>query len=237
VSKEISKVYENAPLSNYSLKERSMIRLAELAFYLLIRIIGGTIRYEVEGWENFEAIAKAGNMPIYSVWHNRIFAGIYFFRHRGIVMMQSHGLDGEYTARFIQRLGYGSIRGSSTRGGVRALVEMIRCMKQGFPMGFTVDGPKGPRYQAKAGPVLLAKKTGNPMMPMVVETEKFYSVKSWDRLQIPMPFTRANVIIGEPIYVDENAADSEIENKRLELQKSLDDLVARGKEWREIIVR
>lgn len=236
MSNEIVNVYKIAPLSNYSLKERIMIRLADRAFYLLIRIIGSTIRYEIEGWENFEAIEKMGKVPIYSFWHNRIFAGTYFFRHRGIVVITSQSMDGEYIARFIQRLGYGAIRGSSTRGGVGALIEMIRCMKQGLPMAFTVDGPKGPRYEAKSGPVLLAKKTGNPMMPFIVETEKFYSVKSWDRLQIPKPFTRAKMIIAQPIYVEKTAGDSEIENKRLELQMSLDELVKRGERWRKTCV-
>lgn len=236
MSNEIVNVYKIAPLSNYSLKERIMIRLADRAFYLLIRIIGSTIRYEIEGWENFEAIEKMGKVPIYSFWHNRIFAGTYFFRHRGIVVITSQSMDGEYIARFIRRLGYGAIRGSSTRGGVGALIEMIRCMKQGLPMAFTVDGPKGPRYEAKSGPVLLAKKTGNPMMPFIVETEKFYSVKSWDRLQIPKPFTRAKMIIAQPIYVEKTAGDSEIENKRLELQMSLDELVKRGERWRKTCV-
>lgn len=233
MSNEIVNVYKIGPLSNYSLKECIMIRLADRAFYLLIRIIGSTIRYEIEGWENFEAIEKMGKVPIYSFWHNRIFAGTYFFRHRGIVVITSQSMDGEYIARFIQRLGYGAIRGSSTRGGVGALIEMIRCMKQGLPMAFTVDGPKGPRYEAKSGPVLLAKKTGNPMMPFIVETEKFYSVKSWDRLQIPKPFTRAKMIIAQPIYVEKTAGDSEIEIKRLELQMSLDELVKRGERWRK----
>lgn len=228
---EINKVYQFGSLAKYSLKERVLIRVADWAFFALIRIIGITIRFDVKGWENFEAIEKSGKLPIYAFWHDRIFAGTYFFRNRGIVVMQSHGRDGEYTARFIQRLGYGSIRGSSTRGGVGALVEMIRLMRQGVPMGFTVDGPKGPRYEAKPGAVLLAKKTGNPLMPFVVEARNYWTVKSWDRLQIPKPFTRARLIIAEPIHVPPDAGDQDIMNKLAGLQASLDELVVQGSEW------
>ena len=112
-----------------------------------------------------------------------------------------------------------------------ALNEMIRSMRRGLPMAFTVDGPRGPRYIAKPGPVLLAQKTGNPMIPFSVECKSFRTVRSWDRLQIPLPFTRALFTYGAPIYVpsDKSAADE----KLVELQSSLDDLVKRGEEWRK----
>lgn len=223
--------YRRADLTAYSLRQRIVIHLADWAFYLLINFIGKTIRYETEGWENFERIERDGRIPIYCFWHNRIFAGTYFFRDRGIVVITSQSFDGEYIARFIRRFGYGAVRGSSTRGGVGALVEMIRLMKKGLPMGFTVDGPRGPKYIAKTGAVLLAKKTGNPMMPFVVETEKFWTIKSWDELRIPKPFTRARVFIAEPVYVAADALETEIENKRLELQAKLDAAVELGKQW------
>ena len=237
VSDEIEKAYQFAPLSGYTLRERALVRFADISLYSLIALIGRTIRFEVDGWENFEAIASAGKIPIYSFWHDRIFAGTYFFRDRGIVVITSQSLDGEYIARFIKRLGYGSVRGSSTRGGVGALVEMIRLMRQGLPMAFTVDGPRGPRYEAKKGAVLLAKKSSNPIMPFVVEAAEYWAVRSWDRLQIPKPFTRARLIIGEPIYVPSDADDAGIEANRIELQKSLDDLVEAGKRWRENLAK
>jgi hypothetical protein len=233
--KKSEEVYNPAPLSAYNFKQRVIIRLADLAFFVLISIIGKTLKYETEGWENFEAIEKVGKIPIYSFWHNRIFAGTYFFRNRGIVVITSQSFDGEYIARFIQRFGYGAIRGSSTRGGVKALVEMIRLMRKGKPMAFTVDGPKGPRYVAKSGACLLAKKTGNPLMPFVVECEKFWSLKSWDKLQIPKPFSRVKIIIAPPIYVSKEATDEEIEKKREELQSELDELVKIGEQWRDSI--
>jgi lysophospholipid acyltransferase (LPLAT)-like uncharacterized protein len=232
VPPDIEKVYRFDTLSEYSLRERLLIRGADGLFYLLIKSIGRTLKYEVEGWEHFEAIERSGKSPIYAFWHDRIFAGTYFFRDRGIVVITSQSVDGEYIARFIKRLGYGSVRGSSTRGGVGALVEMIRLMRQGLPMAFTVDGPRGPKYVAKKGAVLLAKKTGNPIMPFVVEPSKHFTIRSWDRLQVPKPFSRVKLIIAPPISVPPDASDDAIEISRLELQKSLDQLVADGKQWK-----
>ncbi|MCY7374632.1 MAG: lysophospholipid acyltransferase family protein, partial [Pyrinomonadaceae bacterium] len=218
MSQKIEKSYQTADLSAYSFGKRTLIHLADWAFFLLIKSIGKTIRYETEDWKNFERIERAGKIPIYSFWHNRIFAGTYFFRERGIVIITSQSFDGEYIARFIQRFGYGAVRGSSTRGGVGALVEMIRLMKRGLPMGFSVDGPRGPKYVAKTGAVLLAKKTGNPLMPFVFESVIFWTLNNWDKLHFPKPFTRAKLFIAEPIYVAKDANETEIENKRLELQ-------------------
>lgn len=230
---ENNKLFKFAPLEKYTFWQRLTIRLADRAFYFLISLIGRTLRFEVEGRENFEAIGRDGKQPIYCFWHDRIFASTYFFRRRKIVVLTSQSLDGEYIARFIQRFGYGAARGSSTRGGVGALVELIRAMRGGFPAGFTVDGPKGPRYEAKAGPVLLAQKTGNPLMPFSVECRRYFQARSWDRLQIPLPFTKAIVVIGKPIYVPSDKGNEETEDCRQQLQSSLDELRQRGEEWRE----
>ena len=151
--------------------------------------------------------------------------------------MSSPSFDAEYIKRFIRRFGYGAVRGSSTRGGVGALVKMIRLMKDGLPAGFSIDGPKGPKYVAKSGACMLAKKTGNPVMPFIIESEKYWEIGSWDRLQIPKPFSRAKVIIDEPIYVEKNAGEEEIEESRKLLQTKLDELVELGKQWRESIKR
>ncbi len=235
MDEKIQQVFKPADLSAYSFKQRTLIRLADWVFYLLIKIIGKTVRVETEGAENYRAVEAAGKLPIICFWHNRIFLGTYFHRDRRIVVITSQSFDGEYIARFIQRFGYGAIRGSSTRGGVGALVEMIRLMKNGLATSFSIDGPKGPRYVAKSGACLLAKKTGNPMLPFSVEAEKFWEVKSWDRLQIPKPFTRAKFFHAAPIYVAPDADDTEIERKRQELQDKLDELVALGEQWRQSI--
>ncbi len=235
MEEKIQQVFKHADLSEYSLKQRLLIRLADWTFFLLIKSIGKTVKFEVAGAENLESIEKAEKLPIFCFWHDRIFLSVYFLRNRRLAAITSQSFDGEYIARFLQRFGYGAVRGSSTRGGVGALIEMIRLMKKGLAMAFAIDGPKGPRYIAKAGACLLAKKTGNPLLPFSIETSKFWTINSWDKLQIPVPFSRVRFCYGAPIYVAKDASDEEIGKKRDELQTKLDELVELGKQWRESI--
>ncbi len=213
-----------ADLSGYSFKQRFLIRAADLAFYVLINLIGRTTRFEVEGWEHWEAATRDGRQPIYTFWHNRVFLATYFWRRRSIVVMTSQSFDGEYIARFIQRFGYGASRGSSSRGAVGALVEMVKLMRGGRPTAFTIDGPRGPRHVAKMGAVLLAKKTGAPILPFSINPERYYSAPSWDAFQVPYPFTRARVLIAPPLRVPADADEATLEAKRDELQRALDSL-------------
>ncbi len=233
MSQEKNNIYKFASLEEYSFKQRFSIRSADLAFYGLIKLIGKTLRFEVEGLENLQKIEQDGKIPIYATWHNRIFLSVWFLRNRGIVVITSQSFDGEYIARFIQRFGFGAVRGSSTRGGVGALVKMIRLMREDLSMCFTVDGPRGARYVAKNGAILLAKKTGNPILPFLIEPQKFWTINSWDKLQIPKPFTRARVFFAEPISVEKNVDETEIENKRRQLQQKLDETVELGEQWRQ----
>lgn len=228
----VNRAYEFADLSSYSFKDRLKIRAADLVFYGLINLIGKTARFEVTGWENHEQAAANGGLPIYVFWHDRIFLTTYWWRKRKIVVMTSQSFDGEYIARFIQRFGYGAVRGSSTRGGVGAIVEMARLMRAGCTTAFTIDGPKGPRYVAKMGAVLLAKKSGQPIMPVTMALDRYWTLPSWDKFQIPKPFTRARVYVAPPIYVPADADDNLLEAKRNELQQSLDDLNNRADRWR-----
>jgi lysophospholipid acyltransferase (LPLAT)-like uncharacterized protein len=225
-SRLVARAYTFANLSAYTFKQRLAIRTIDLVFYFLIRLIGATARFSVEGWENFEAAMRGGAQPIYTFWHEQILLGTYFFRGRGIVVMTSRSFDGEYIARFIQRFGYGATRGSSSRGAVGALAEMIRLARTGLPTGLSIDGPRGPRRVAKMGAVLLAKKSGCPVLPFTLNPSRYYAAPSWDRLQIPLPFTRVRVRIAPPIYVAADADDVMLEAARDELQRVLDELSA-----------
>lgn len=224
IEKRVHRAYEFADLSDYSFKERFLIRAADLAFYFLINLVGWTARFEVSGWENHEKAEAGGGLPIYVFWHDRIFLTTYWWRNRRIVVMTSRSFDGEYIARFIQRFGYGAVRGSSTRGGVGAVVEMARLMRAGCTTAFTIDGPKGPRYIAKMGAVLLAKKTGQPIVPVTMALKRYWTLPSWDLFQIPKPFTRARVYVEPPIYVPADADEEMLAAKRDELQRVLEDL-------------
>ena len=227
----IKRAFEFADLSEYSFKERLLIRVADLSFYLLINLIGRTTRFEVIGQENFEKAESNGGLPIYTFWHDRIFHMTYFWKRRRIVVMTSRSFDGEYIARFIQRFGYGAVRGSSTRGGVGAIVEMARLMRAGCPTAFTIDGPKGPPYVAKMGAVLLAKKSGHPILPIILALRRYWKAPSWDSFQVPKPFTKARVYIAPPIYVPHDADENLLALKRDELQQALDNMCRLGQEW------
>ncbi len=227
----LDRAYSFADLSAYSFKDRWLIRVADLAFFILIKLIGRTVKFEIEGWENWEAASRDGKIPIYTFWHNRVFLSTYFWQRRRIVVMTSRSFDGEYIARFIQRFGYGAARGSSTRGATGAIVEMIRLMRAGCPTAFTIDGPKGPRYVAKMGAVMLAKKTGNPILPFTIIANRFWEAKkSWDRSQVPKPFAQARVLIAPPIYVPASADETLLNARRDELQNALAELNRRGNE-------
>src|SRR4029434_10817721 len=102
----ITRAYAFAALSAYSFKKRFLIRSADLVFYLLIKIIGKTVKFEIDGWANWEAAMREDQLPIYTCWHDRVFLATYFWQRRGIVVMTSRSFDGEYIARFIQRFGY-----------------------------------------------------------------------------------------------------------------------------------
>ena len=141
--------------------------------------------------------------------------------------------DGEYLARIMQRFGFAVIRGSSSSGGSEALATLTKSMQDGHAASLTVDGPRGPRYESKIGAIILAKRTGNPVVPVIVESKRHRRMNSWDRLQIPFPFSPALALFGEPIYVDQDANQTEIDAKHRELQDSLDALVEHGREWRE----
>ncbi|MDQ4121328.1 MAG: lysophospholipid acyltransferase family protein [Acidobacteriota bacterium] len=228
----IKKADEFADLSAYSLRQRILIRLADFAFYFLIVAIGVTLRYETRNWQRLEEIERAGQVPIYAFWHNQIFLAAYFFRGSGAVVMTSRSFDGEYIARAIQRLGFGAARGSSTRGGVGALIEMARFIRAKRAAAFTVDGPRGPLYVAKNGALLLSKKTAQPVVPICFTAEKFWAVKSWDKLRIPRPFSRSLVALGEPFSIEETAEEAALEQYRQRLQAALEQLAEEGEEWR-----
>jgi hypothetical protein len=216
----------------FTLWQRTQIFFASWIGYLAVLLIGRTLRFEVYGWENWAAARKIGKGLIYTFWHREIFPATWFWRRRGIVVMTSQNFDGEYIARIIQRHGYGAARGSSSRGASRALVEMIRCLRQGLDTAFTIDGPRGPRFVAKPGAVLLAKATGAAIVCFHIALRKAYVFrKTWDQTQIPCPFGRAAVFIAPPILVSPEANEEEQTRKHQEVQAALDQLRERGEAW------
>ena len=198
--------------------------------YPLINVLGHTLRFRVEGLHHYDAIVASGQQPVMAFWHGRILPATFYFRRRGIVVITSENFDGEWIARIIERFGYGTARGSTTRGGRRAMVQLIRAMRAGKPAGFTLDGPRGPAQIAQPGAVWLAHATGNPILPFHLEAARAWTLRSWDRTQIPKPFTNVSLVVGEPIPVGADATDAQLESSRVILEQRLAGLEQRARE-------
>lgn len=198
--------------------------------YLLINLLGRTLRWRVEGFQHFEGIHAAGQRPVMAFWHGRILSATYYFRRRGIVVITSENFDGEWIARIIERFGYGTARGSTSRGGRRAMLQLVRDMAAGKAAGFTLDGPRGPARVAQPGAIWLARTTGHPVMPFHLEASSYWSLRSWDRTQIPKPFSTVALVIGEPMRVPADASDADLEQSRVELERRLKALEQRAVE-------
>ena len=135
--------------------------------------------------------------------------------------MTSANFDGEWIAQIIERFGYGTARGSTSRGGQRALAQLRRDMRSGRPTAFTVDGPRGPAGSVQPGAVWLAGLTGNPLLPFHIEADRYWEARSWDRTQVPKPYARAAIAVEEPILVPSGAGDDVLEAKRVALEQAL----------------
>jgi lysophospholipid acyltransferase (LPLAT)-like uncharacterized protein len=193
----------------FSLRRRLLIGPISWSCWLLMNILNATVRFRAEGLEVLEGFRAEGRPVILCFWHNQIFSAAYYFRRRGIVVITSRHFDGEYIGRTIRWLGYGTVRGSSTRGAVGALLKLRGELARGRDVGFTVDGPRGPRHRVKPGPWFLSRKTGAPVIPFHVEASRYWELRSWDRFRIPKPFCRTLVRIGRPLYAARYGSDEE----------------------------
>lgn len=216
----------------FTLWQRIQIFLAAWIGYIASLLIGRSLRWEIFDCHNFEAAERMGKRTIFACWHRVIFSGVWFWRKRGMVVMTSQNFDGECIARILRKHGYGAARGSSSRGAIQALKDMIRVMRSGLDTAFTVDGPRGPRFVAKPGAIQLAKATGAPIFCFHVALKyAFVLRKSWDLFQIPFPFSRAALLCGAPVLVARDAGEAEQSQKLREVQSTLEALQRRGEEW------
>jgi len=211
-----------------SLSKRAQAKLIAAVGYRLVASLGVTLRWRTEGLQHLDEIVATGRQPIMTFWHGRILPAAYFFRRRGIVGITSENFDGEWIAGIIERFGYGTARGSTSRGGGKALMQLVRDMAAGKPAGFTVDGPRGPARVAQPGAMWLAKATGNPVLPFHVEADRHWTLNSWDRTQVPKPYATVALAMGEPLEVAADADDSRVETARRMLEERLHALEQRA---------
>jgi lysophospholipid acyltransferase (LPLAT)-like uncharacterized protein len=208
-------------LRRFSFGQRLAIPLITWGGFLAVRLIGPTLRLAVSFEEGGPAGMSARPM-ILAFWHDCIFPAIYFWRNLQNRVMSSDSFDGEYTGRIIRKYGFVKVRGSSSHGAVRGMLGMRREIEQGASVAFTIDGPRGPRYVAKPGPVVLARATGAPIVAFHIAVEKVWELNTWDRSLIPKPCSRALMRVSRQIAVPASATEKDRERFHAELQAALD---------------
>ncbi|MGH7410221.1 MAG: lysophospholipid acyltransferase family protein [Candidatus Methylomirabilis sp.] len=178
-----------------------------------------------------ESCWARGERIIFAFWHGRLLMMPFAYPGKPVATLISQHRDGEYISRIAVVFGSRVIRGSATRGGVRAFKQMILARKEGFNLVITPDGPKGPRAQVKSGVIELAKLTGAPIVPVSFSAVRRRFLKSWDAFLLPLPFSRAVYIWGEPIYVDPMATKEEAAKHQELLAARLDLLTMEADEY------
>lgn len=190
---------------------------------VLISVIRLTIRWQYVGFPG-QATGPDAPPAVFCFWHGRMLMMMGAYRKlrgrrltRCYMLISRHG-DGRLIAFAVRLLGIYSVAGSSSRGGIAALMELSRRIEEGSDVGFTPDGPRGPRQECKAGVVAIAQRSGAPIVPMSYSTEKKWQLSSWDGMLVPKPFSRGVIILGAPVRV---APDEDQEHARLRVQEAL----------------
>ena len=190
----------------------------------LLTALMGTTRVERSGTEHYEAWIGSGRTAIYVLWHGRLLPCSYFHRDQGLATLISRHRDGDYIAGVVERWGFRVVRGSSSRGGAAAMLQMVRLLRSGVPLAVTPDGPRGPRQKMKTGPLFAAQRAGVPLIPVTAGTDRAWWFEGWDRFLVPQPFARIRLAYGEPLFVPEGAPPEEVEHLAQVLEERLDVL-------------
>jgi len=207
----------------FTLAQRLALWCISWLGYGLISLIGCTLRFEHSSEPG--GVGEDGVPPPFVIgpfWHRSVIAATWYFRGRGIAVMTSRSFDGEYIARIIERFGFVAVRGSSSRGGPAALLGMNRALASGHIAAFTIDGPRGPRFLAKPGPVMLARMSGAPILCFYLAAQRPWVLRTWDRMMIPRPFSKVHVRWTKQIQVPAEATNEEMNQCHHQMQESLE---------------
>ncbi|HEY4962533.1 MAG TPA: lysophospholipid acyltransferase family protein [Terriglobales bacterium] len=223
---ESSDAVDDSGEHQFTLLQRVQLWLVSWIVPTFLYVIGPTLRVTFS-WEE-GSIGSLDNIHpgIFPFWHRCVLGAAWIFRHRKLAVLTSRSLDGEFIARVIHRMGYIPVRGSSSRGGQRGLLEMHTLVTNGGGVAFTIDGPRGPRYVAKRGPVLLARTTGVPITAFYVAMEKAWVLNTWDAMMIPKPFSRASIRVARKIFVPPDADETRLAEAHVEMQEALERITA-----------
>lgn len=203
------------------MRRRVLNWMAERLGPLAVRAWFATIRLRWYGGTYVHPDPRHRGNAIYVFWHQRLLCFTYTHgRFRGHVLV-SRSKDGEVLARVMARLGFSPVRGSSHRGGSEAMRALLAEAQGGYDFGITPDGPRGPRQMFKVGAVFLASRSGLPIVPITVAYRRYWQLRSWDRFQLPWPFTHGVIHVGVPITVPPGLDDAGLETWRLHLEEAL----------------
>jgi lysophospholipid acyltransferase (LPLAT)-like uncharacterized protein len=201
--------------------DRAKALLADWLGTWLVHRLLRSLRLRVVGVEQLVALRRRHGPICYCAWHALMLLPIYHHRFtRGYLVVSEHA-DGELIARVVERIGYTLIRGSTTHGGARALIQAIRVVRAGHEIGITPDGPLGPRYVVQPGIVYLAQKSGCPIVPMGFASSRYWEFRSWDRFRLPKPWSRAELRYGGPIFVPAKLHEQDVEVWRRRVEDAL----------------
>lgn len=208
----------------FTFSQRIVLTIVPRVVWALLWVLGMTWRYEVIAEEGVSPILPGQTVPpeIYCFWHQCVLPCTHYFRWSRAVILISRSFDGELITRILQMFGFAAVRGSSSRAGREGLLGLKRVIEGGRPAIFTADGPRGPVYETKMGPVKLAQVTGAPIGVFHLQPERAWELSSWDRFLIPRPFTRIVVSWAKGVTVPEDATPDEFEALRVELNAALE---------------
>ena len=205
------------------LRDRLVVAAAARLGLPALRALGNSLRIEVRGEEHLaRARALGSGRVLYTMWHSHMLFGAYHHRDRGIRVLVSQHHDGEIIARIVEGMGFGTVRGSTTRGGRDAFYRMVMAARDGHDIAITPDGPRGPREVVAEGVVRLAQWSGVPILVFAAGGPRDWTLDSWDRFRIPRPWSRVRIIYTPPILVPRNLAPGDVERYRLLVQAHLD---------------
>jgi lysophospholipid acyltransferase (LPLAT)-like uncharacterized protein len=213
---------ESGVRPRFTFWQRVQVTLVSWIVPPVLALIGCTLRMTISREEGAVDGPDDIYPGIFVFWHRCVLPAAWLFRGRRVGVMTSQSLDGEFIARVIRRFGFVPVRGSSTRGGSRALLEMNRILSDGGAVAFTIDGPRGPRYVAKKGPVLLARTSGVAITVFYLAVERAWVLNTWDRLMIPKPFSRILARGARKLYVPPDADEAEMDQYHAEMQAVLE---------------
>ena len=194
----------------------------------VLNLLHASCRWKVFGSTDAVSLISSGRPGFFAIWHYNVLSALYYFRATRSIVMVSRSRDGDLAATLARRWGYTPIRGSRMKGGQDAAVEMIRLVRRGHNGGLVADGSQGPARKAQTGAAFISRATGVPLVPVVISARHRLVLPTWDRTQIPLPFSGVAVWMGDPFQVPPRAKGIPLETSRRQLEETLNDLCRRA---------